>query len=84
MWSCCQRDFPFWAYASFKTRFDAKLVTRDLMENRALAESLPPAQSLRELVMKYRIEGYRGDDLLEMLIGKSSKTNAKVDAMFQR
>ncbi len=54
------------------------------MENRALAESLPPAQSLRELVMKYRIEGYRGDDLLEMLIGKSSKTTAKVDAMFQR
>lgn len=70
------------AISAFKTRFDAKLLTRSLMADQESASLLPPAQSLRDLVISYRGQGLSGDTLLEQLIGASSRTNPAVDQMF--
>jgi hypothetical protein len=70
------------AITAFKTRYDAKLFTRSLMADQESAALLPPAQSLRDLVIYYRGQGLSGDALLQELIGSSTRTNPVVDSMF--
>ncbi|MDR3492554.1 MAG: hypothetical protein P4M12_11055, partial [Gammaproteobacteria bacterium] len=62
-----------------KLRNEIKLQARELMANQKIAKSLPPPETLKELVRKAYSKNQVGDDLWNSIINSSMRTNQNID-----
>ena len=67
------------ALQAFKMRNEIKLQARELMADRAAANSLPSPRTLADVVKRAYQSGARGDDIWRYVLRGSGKSNAAVD-----
>jgi hypothetical protein len=68
------------ALIAFKLRNEIKIRMRNLMVDRTAAKALPAPKTLRDLVRKAYLLGYRGDQVWLYMLHGSQRSNATYDA----
>jgi broad specificity phosphatase PhoE len=70
------------ALQAFQRRTEVRQMARDLMSDRALAESLPPMRSLQDIVKRKYDRGLVGDDLWRDVLRSAQTPDPNVNALF--
>jgi len=70
------------ALQAFRRRIEIRQMARDLMSDRALADSLPPMRTLQDIVKRKYDRGLVGDDLWCDVLRSAQTPDPNVNALF--